>query len=291
MRKRNCGFYIIMVLLAIFSLSGCDKSKEDIDFGNEVINDKVEIPNWNSLTDIFACYDADGKNVYSLGTVHGTHLNPSFGYSLQDIQSVIEHVKPDYVFIESREEIFEKYGAIDGPIEFQFIYSYCKEQNIPVEFIDYWSDTYDDLLENSNTTSDKRDNQIFYNIYDKMKQVKKGETVLICYGTGHFFYQQPRMERAGWKEIAIENEEEYFSHINEIFFEYPEGMSELIQNTINFYEKDFIEHVKECGTNPDIIPQIQERFQSGAESYKLIKELIDNNQLYFSEELINKDAE
>ena len=159
------------------------------------------------------------------------HFYPQCEYSLQDIQSVIENVNPDYVFIECREEIFDTYQALDGPQEFQFIYAYCIDHNISVELID-WYLTDNETITKTNSTSDERDNKIFYNIYDKMHQVKEGETVLICYGDMHFYYQQPRMERAGWEKIELEDTKQFFVSKQEGFL-YPESMLQIVQNYIN----------------------------------------------------------
>lgn len=85
-------------------------------------------------------------------------------YSIADITSCIDNILPDVVFIESREEVFNEYGIIDGSIDIILTYSYCTEKAIPVKMIDHWE------LSNStkpNTTIDERDDEIYNNILYK----------------------------------------------------------------------------------------------------------------------------
>lgn len=135
------------------------------------------------------------------------------------------------VYIESQENIFNEYGVIDGPIDMVFIYAYCIDNNIPVKMIDYWT-VDDNFMENQNNTSDERDNQIFYNIYEKLKTTNPGDNVLICYGSAHFFYQKPRMKMAGFLEqtMSLDEEISIFKHNNEKF-EYPSSMYNIIENS------------------------------------------------------------
>ena len=167
MKQKKNGHPFFLILLLCFMAAGCSTKNTKPDFGTEVINDTVQLPEIAYKEDKLACYDADGKTVYTLGTRHQKHFYPQCEYSLQDIQSVIENVNPDYVFIECREEIFDTYQALDGPQEFQFIYAYCLEHNIPVEMID-WYLTNNETITKTNSTSDERDNNIFYNIYETL---------------------------------------------------------------------------------------------------------------------------
>ena len=57
------------------------------------------------------------QDIYMLGTYHSQHFNQSMGYSMADIVNCIKNVDPDVVLIEAREETFDRYGAIDGPID------------------------------------------------------------------------------------------------------------------------------------------------------------------------------
>lgn len=273
---------VISLFLSLTFMTGCDAKETKPDFGTEVINEMVQLPEIAYKEDLLACYSADGRTVYTLGTQHSKHFYPQCEYSFLDIQSVIDHVKPDYVFIECREEIFQKYQALDGPQEFQFIYAYCQEKGIPVELID-WYMTDNETITMRNSTSDERDNQIFYNIYEKMKQVQKEETVLICYGSAHFYYQQPRMERAGWEMVELENPEQFFEPMVEKF-QYPECMTEVIQNCIDYFEKGFMEEAEENVTDLNALQLYKQVARSGAKTYKVYKKMVEEQRLYYTEE-------
>ena len=72
------------------------------------------------------------QDIYMLGTYHSQHFNKSMGYSMADIVNCIKNVDPDVVLIEAREETFDRYGAIDGPIDMILAYSYCVQEGIDV---------------------------------------------------------------------------------------------------------------------------------------------------------------
>ena len=127
------------------------------------------------------------------------------------------------------------------------------------------------------------DDEIERNGNEKMKQVKKGETVLICYGSAHFYYQQPRMERAGWEKQKIQNLEKLFATSSEEF-RYPESMVEVIQECIDYYEDGrFMEHVKGCVTNPEAWEFYEEYARQCENLYKMYKEMVAHQQLYYEE--------
>ena len=271
--------YGIVLLLLLFLLAGCSKQNQKPDFGTEVINDNVQLPEIAYKEDLLACYDANGKDIYTLGTRHRKHFYPQCEYSLQDIQSVIENIQPDYVFIECREEIFDTYQALDGPQEFQFIFAYCIDHNISVELID-WYLTDDETITKTNSTSDERDNNIFYNIYDKMQQVKDGETVLVCYGDMHFYYQQPRMERAGWEKIELEDAKQFFISKQEEFL-YPESMLQIVQNCIDYYGDEFMEEVCKNVTDSNALLLYEQKAIRGEKVYELYKQMVKEQKLYY----------
>jgi len=278
MRRKRYFKHMLLVSL-IFIFSGCNSQKQEIEFGTEIINENVVLPEIAYKEDVLACYDAEGKIVYTLGTRHQKHFYPQCEYSLQDIQSVIENVNPDYVFIECREEIFDTYQALDGPQEFQFIYAYCIDHNISVELID-WYLTDNETITKTNSTSDERDNKIFYNIYDKMHQVKDGETVLICYGDMHFYYQQPRMERAGWEKIELEDTKQFFVSKQEGFL-YPESMLQIVQNCIDYYGDEFMEEVCKNVTDPDALLLYEQTAIRGEQVYERYKKMVQEQKIYY----------
>ena len=67
--------------------------------------------------------------------------------------NAVNNIEPDVVFIEARENSFTEYGVVDGPIDMCIAYSYCSDNNIPVEMIDYWEITNDSK---TNTTTTGR---------------------------------------------------------------------------------------------------------------------------------------
>lgn len=281
MKHKKTIQYVIPLFLSLFLLAGCSGKNTKPDFGAEVINDTVQLPEIAYKEDLLACYSTNDKMIYTLGTCHQKHFYPQCEYSLQDIQSVIENINPDYVFIECREGIFETYGALDGPQEFQFIYAYCMDHNIPVELID-WYLTDNETITKTNSTSDERDNNIFYNIYDKMEQVKEEETVLICYGSAHFYYQQPRMERAGWEKQELTNAADYFiSKSGE--FRYPESMLQVVQNCIEYFETGFMEEANKNVTDLNALQLYKQMATKGVKAYELYKKMVEEQRMYYIE--------
>lgn len=138
------------------------------------------------------------QTVYTVGTLHNGHFKREQNYSLKDLESLLDNFNPDYIFIEAREETLEDYDVIDGPIEMIYTYSYGLEHDIPVRLIDYWK------IDNNiitNYSDDARDNQIFYNINEKLEEIEEEKNIVILYGASHYFYQKPRIElQAGGKK-------------------------------------------------------------------------------------------
>lgn len=273
---------VLMILIVLVACAGISEKEQCIDFGTQVINDTVVFPEGYSLKEnLLACYDVDGKNVYTLGTRHEYHFVEAVNYSIQDLQSVIDNVKPDYLFIECREETFDKYQALDGPHEMLFLYAYGKEHGIEVELIDYWQIT-NEIMAQKGSSWDERDNQIFYNIYDKMANVKKGETVLICYGSAHFFYQQPRMEMAGWKRVELTDTSSFFACTSEEF-QYPECLPQIIQDAVdNYYTYGALEEAKANITYSEVMSYFEDITTGMAPEYLGFKKMVENNMLYIS---------
>ena len=79
-----------------------------------------------------------GQEVYLMGTFHKDHFEPLANYSIEEMLNAIENINPDAVFIEAREENYERYGVVDGPVDMCISYCYCQDNGIPVEMIDYW---------------------------------------------------------------------------------------------------------------------------------------------------------
>lgn len=218
------------------------------------------------------------QEVYLLGTFHTNHFNQWLHYSMEDMLSVIENVEPDVVFIEAREEYYLQYGVVDGPIDMNVVYSYCLENGIRVEMIDWW------IVDNnyqSNTTSDVRDDNIFNNINSKLQNVDSNEKVLVVCGAGHFYEQAERFEKAGFDKRSIPQKSSYFVSENTAF-EYPKSCVETWEKRSYFYAYTYPEIV---GQDEDLDDSIKKQFTEGNHDafYKQQLQycnLFTNNQLF-----------
>lgn len=180
-----------------------------------------------------------GQELYIMGTFHKDHFVKLFNYSFEDVLSAVQNIQPDIVFIEAREETFENYGAVDGPIDMSIVYSYCQNNNIPTEMIDWW------VIDNdfkSNSTNEKRDDNIFSNIQNKLSEVESGKKVLVVCGAGHLFPQTKRFEKNGFTKQKIQSVSELFKSETDNF-EYPDGVAEVWEQRSYFY----------AYTNPEIV--------------------------------------
>lgn len=275
-------FAAVFVLAAVFMLAGCADRKAEkvqVDFGSEPINENVSIPADFGKEELIACYDTGKQLVYTLGTWHDHHLEQEANYSLHDIQSVIENVKPDMVLIECRESVFEKYGALDGPIEMIFIYSYCRDNGIPVGLIDYWQ-LDDTFVKNQNSTNDERDNVIANNILRKVSGLDKDKRVLVCYGSSHYFFQKPRMEKMGWTNVPLSDRAGYFKH-NEEQFVYPESMEGILETCIEYMKTGYLEEARENVTDSSVMEYIENCSERGAEFLDLCRRMVIYKEEYY----------
>lgn len=184
--------------------------------------------NKNSLLGRFIT--KQNQEVYLLGTFHVNHFNKWLNYSMEDMLSVVENVAPDVVFIEAREKYFQEYNVVDGPIDMNIVYSYCLDNGIRVEMIDWWEV---DNHYQSNTTSTLRDDHIFSNIKDRLQQLEEGEKVLVVCGAGHFYAQSERFCKEGFEKRAIASPKSYFETEEE--FKYPIGAAEIWEKRAYFY--------------------------------------------------------
>lgn len=172
----------------------------------------------------------ENKTMYVLGTFHGLHYNKILRYSIEDILNVVKNIDPDTIYIEAREESYNEYGVVDGPIEMSVIYAYCKENNIAVEMIDWW--VVDNEFKRSTTTK-KRDDEIFKNIENKLISLEKDEVALVICGKTHLFEQKKRFLDSGYNELKIENKKELFKS-NDIF-SYPLSTKDVFEKKAYFY--------------------------------------------------------
>ena len=218
------------------------------------------------------------QEVYLLGTLHKDHFNKWVNYSMEDILSVVENVKPDVVFIEAREESFKDYGVVDGPIDMSVVYSYCIDNDIPIEMVDWW------VVDNgfkSNTTNDKRDDMIFANIANKLETVEADSKVLVVCGSGHFYEQEERFRNDGFEKQELKGKAAYFDDQDKEF-EYPDGVENVWEQRAYFYAYTFPEIVGRDNTlNNEVKAEFTEG-DHGAYYKQQLKycELFSNNELY-----------
>jgi len=178
--------------------------------------------------------DNNRQNIYMLGTVHGLHFDEQYNYSLADIQSVIDVIRPDLLLVEVRQDTFEKYGALDGPTEMIFGWCYAKEKGIDVMGIDWWHPS----IGLPNTTSYLRDNNINDNIISAINNKKN---ILVLIGAGHLDPQDSFFIRQGYRRIKITNKEKYFQKNKK--FVYPKDFELEQEKQIEYYVNTFINDI------------------------------------------------
>ncbi len=190
---------------------------------------------WNHYLNkntVFAAFESpQGQETYILGTWHDMHFNKWLNYSMEDILSVVENVQPDIVFIEAREEYFEEYGVMDGPIDMAVVYAYCVENAIPVKMIDWW---VVDNESQSNSTTEKRDDMIFNNINNELAVADPSARVLIVCGASHYHAQSSRFIENGYSKQSISNISDFFNSTDSQF-QYPSTTSAVWEKRAYFY--------------------------------------------------------
>ncbi len=177
-----------------------------------------------------------GQDVYLMGTFHTDHFDSLANYSIEEMLNAIKNIDPDVVFIEAREEYYEKYGVVDGPIDMCITYCYCQDNNIPVEMVDYWK--VDNENYKRNTTTDGRDDHIHQNIMEKMKLYEDKKILVVC-GFGHLYPQTNRLLDEGFNKGSIPHRSKLFRSEEE--FEYPSSICEVWEDRVSFYSRIYPE--------------------------------------------------
>ena len=173
---------------------------------------------------------ADEQEVYIMGTFHTEHFERYANYSIEEMINAVKNIEPDVVFIEARENSYTEYGVVDGPIDMCIAYSYCSDNNIPVEMIDHWEITNDSK---TNTTTEERDDRIHNNIMEKLADYENKRILVIC-GFGHLHAQTERLMEAG-------GQKQYISHKGDLFkgekekFVYPSKLCNVWEERVLFY--------------------------------------------------------
>lgn len=265
---------LLICMIICFNYTNQKLPSVEVDFTGTVINANVEQGALNKENLVSKYTTLKEQTVYTVGTLHDAHFDRERDYSLKELESLLEKLKPDYIFIEAREESLEEYDVIDGPIEMIYAYSYGLEHDIPVRLIDYWK------IDNNivtNSSDDFRDNQIFYNINEKLKEIEANKTIVVMYGASHYFYQKPRIELAGWREGEIDNIQDLFQS-NTDEFAYPKSMEAVIDKKIDYAQFIIPEIAKENITNQNVLESfLQVDMKGTLENYKKI---VRENMLY-----------
>jgi len=170
--------------------------------------------------------DSQGHEVYLLGTIHTDHLTtPS--YSLLHLQTVLEHLKPDLLLVESRPEELVKDNWGDGPIEMPFVSLKARTADIETQGMDWW---VKESVTSISSNSDEREDRMFQNI---LTALPNHQTVLILTGWSHVEGFQRRLLESGYNDspFPAAEKKELFSiaGMNLIF---PKGMTHYIQHRI-----------------------------------------------------------
>ena len=224
-------------------------------------------------------YTQQGQEVYLLGTIHQNHFNSLCNYSMADVLSVVEHVQADAVFIESREEYYLSHGVVDGPVDMSVVYSYCVDNDTPVEMIDWW--VVDNSYAGGNTTSSLRDDNIFKNISTKLQELDPSSKVLIVCGAGHLEYQTKRFLEHGFERASISNKKVFFDN-KEDDFTYPALAVETWDKRAYFYAYTYPELIEQDVTLDE---SIKVQFTGGNhdafyQQQRKYCEMFERNELY-----------
>lgn len=265
---------LLICMIIRFNYENQKLPSNEVNFKGMVINDNVVQGSLNKENLVSKYTTLKEQTVYTVGTLHDAHFDREQDYSLKDLESLLENFNPDYIFIEAREESLEEYDVIDGPIEMIYAYSYGLEHDIPVRLIDYWK------IDNNivtNYSDDFRDNQIFYNMNEKLKEIEADKTIVVLYGASHYFYQKPRIELAGWREGKIDNIQDLFQS-NTDEFTYPKGMEVVIDKKMDYAQFIIPEIARENITDQKVLENfLQVDMKETLENYKKI---VRENMLY-----------
>lgn len=196
-----------------------------------------------------------GQEVYVLGTLHDYHFEKWANYSIANILGVIHQLQPDAVFIEARETYFDEYGVIDGPVDMAVAYSYCVDNDVPTELIDWWEVDND---YKTSSTDQQRDDMIFSNIEMKLNSFNKTSKILILCGTGHLYEQSERFLENGFKKLRLSKTANLFEGSNP--FSYPQSSAEIWEQRAYFYAYTYPAIIEK---NEELSMEVKQQFTGG----------------------------
>ncbi len=216
------------------------------------------------------------QDIYMLGTYHSQHFNSYMNYSMADIVNCIKNVDPDVVLIESREDTYNEYGVVDGPIDMILAYSYCVQEGIDVGMIDYWKIDNDTR---PNTTDKNRDDIIHANILEKLDSIYDGSRVMIICGDTHLHEQTKRFKSDGYEWVNIQDRRSLFEKQGE--FKYPEIMSAVIEDKIDYITTILVDEINSNVNDDSVREEWINASSSLADALRTQLVLIENNELYY----------
>lgn len=240
MEKKHCIriFFCIIISVVVLSI-GCGYL-----YWNKNLN----------KNNLLKKYTVDGsKEVYLLGTIGKKHFNKFNCYSMANMVSVIENVKPDSVLIQARDSHHKRFGIIDGEIDACVAYGYCFEQGIDTDFIDWW--VIDNIYPQEATTNLRADN-IFIKINRLIHDAPKNSKLLVLIDSKNFYEIIDRFEVSNYKETQIEDLKSYFSGV-EKKFEFPVIVTKIWRDRTYYYSYLFVEELR---NTKDLDPKIIDKY-------------------------------
>jgi hypothetical protein len=215
---------------------------------------------------------------YILGTIHGEHFNRKYNYSIANVQSVIDTVKPDILLVEIRQETYDNYGVLDGPFEMMYAWSYAEAEGIPARGIDWWHITEDTQ---TNSTNAERDDHIYENILTESAGYEK---VLVLCGTTHRIEQSKRFLGNGYTEVKLQDKSDYFGNGSPEGFIYSATFRTLLEDKAE-WSKTVMKDEITVGTAEG--SKAREQWLQNAENMvvsieRMISGIVDANALYYS---------
>lgn len=204
----------------------------------------VYVLGWNrniNKNSLFKKYIIENdKEIYVLGTIGKKHFKKINNYSMDDMLSVIENVNPELVMIQARDDHYLRYGIIDGNIDACVAYSFCAENEIVTSLIDWW------VIDNNYAKSSSlnlRDDNIFIRASRNIKEAPPKSKILIILSSYNFYEQIERFKIAGYKEVEIENKNQYFNGKNEKF-KFPAIVAKSWRDRTYYFAYSFPTEVK-----------------------------------------------
>jgi hypothetical protein len=268
----------VLIIMTILNFASCVSKPETEIYPNGVHMSADEIASIMKKENNLVLFtsEEDNHEFYILGTIHGDHFDHVNNYSLANIQSVIDTIKPDLLLIETRPETLEKYDALDGPIEMIFVWAYAKEHGYNIQGIDWWKI---EAGTQANSTTNVRDDNIYNNI---IKSSETSQKILIICGAMHRIELRQRFSNNGYIQGELNSIDRYFNKISEDDFMYPQTMITEIRKKIQYFQTGIIDEINSAFPidSEENINWIQQSNGLIADHEEKIDKYIKQNRLY-----------